>query len=548
MKQPNILPVLIVIFLNLLSVNTKSQVLNIDDPIRSLDYFYDEDNNLQVMLLMNVDKSGEVDNNTIPNIKLQAVVNWETEPSNIDEKNIEVYFNKESSSDYIYSAVLKTKNKKRIKKPDKNMKWKSITDVRIIVDINNQSQEFPRLNFYHIIPSKVTTNYKLKASREASIIGDNKVVIALQTEPQGLACELTSLTISRNGTNHNVNIGSIGNGKFGYNGVFTVVVQLPYSLTENDFKILATAKRYDTNAEIKCKETIVRFVDNKAPMLKYPETVYLTNEVNKTINVNVLAGDKNINNFGIEFISKEFQNIQHIKSQEGSIIHFELSKLENLPKKYTYFWFTYKNERKFGPCLLVKQVPVVTNFKFDATQDKKTGIFFDLPAWVEKNDVKIGIDQNIDLKNDNIKITKKGNENSPSKFQVDLNENLFSKLRTDTVINARLSVLVDDEPRYDLQVSFVNQTLINEKIKKLIELSGDKKPDQKKEEIKKVLEDIVEIASKLGQTVKNEDVQKAVKDLAGKNNKEKTEKVMKVIADVGKWVTTIGPIVIPLLI
>jgi hypothetical protein len=237
---------------------------------------------------------------------------------------------------------------------------------------------------------------------------------------------------------------------------------------------------------------------------------------------------------------------------------FELNNLNNIPKDQAIYFNIMHDGQQLtnGPHLVINATPKLANFSIDVAQGQSR-INFDLPSWVNKDQVAIRLDDlGITADGKNIEVLSLGDAVKLTSYSAPILKEGFAKLyeriKADSIISSSLSVLVTNEVVYQVKLRFVNQTFINKKLEELAEVSAERvrKKDlpEKKEKIKKVLEDIISVAGKVNEVVKNEEVNKVVDELAEGGDADNAAKVMKTIGKVGQWVGTLGPILIPLLL
>ncbi|MEQ8520523.1 MAG: hypothetical protein RIC15_00055, partial [Vicingaceae bacterium] len=433
--------------------------------------------------------------------------------------------------------------------------WRSIEKLKIKYELDGKYSELPYLTIYPpTIPAAVGTK-TIKVAGRGKFTSKQSGEISIESDPKGVAFEVTSLELTKSvaGKENTIKINTeaLGAFRFANNGKIDIKFNLGTDLNDDKatFKGIVNAKIIGTGEVLSTPRTDIVFVD------EIPLTIW-NRPSNYSISINDKAEieDPDINtsgkgDLGIMFATKEYADVIKVeRSNVGSNYSFKLSGLGQLPEKsFSYFYYTDKGEKISPPYLIVKEAPVLTNFKFNGVDKDKLVMEFGLPAFVDQSLIAVNVinSNNKDLMvGGTMLVEKKPGSKGDANFVINLPNNITETLSKDTIKDLRFNIIYNSITVYSINVKYFNQRLLNDRIAALAAETSVKPGKRDKVEIEKIVKAIVQIGEAVGNSVDDPEVSTAI---AGLENGDK-DKVKSVMSDIGKWALIAGKVVLPLLI
>ena len=533
----------------------QDKIIDTDKPISNIDISYSVNNKLMFTLLLN-SRDNTQTLSSAPTVDFKATIEgqikWAIDPGNPKENLVSGTFTSSSSdSPFKYSTELKNGLGFLIPMPtEKN--WTSIINVKIKYEIDGKYNELPSMTIYP--PGVITPviSKAIKISTQAKMIDKRKAEIALESEPSGLAFEVTQIELIKtsggNQSKGGYNASEIGDARFANNGKINLLFNTTFDIDDNtaSYQVSVKAKAIGTSEIINSPLTDVVFIDaSPLRILNRPADYSLTvNDSDELIDSDI--NTTGIGDLGIRFATTEYENkIQKQRTNLGSVYTFQLKGLNALPdKSHSYFYYTSNGKIISPPHLIVKEAPVLTNFHFDGINADRISLGFNLPAFVDPTLISLNIvsKDNKDLVIGGSYVVKR-DLTDPTKININLPNDLTTVIANDTIRDLGFIVNYKAVRLYSLNLKLFNQKLLNEKIAELVANASDRPARRNREQIKAIVEDIVKIGESVGNSMSDAEVNQTVDELKNGNK----EQIKNTMLDIGKWALLVGKIVLPVL-
>lgn len=551
-----LLLIIVCLTLSNLSLLGQSRILDIDNPILSIDVSYSLNKNLVVTILLNSKENSQ----TIPNstkvnfnASIEGVINWKSPKGKSEERIVSGTFSNSSrETPFRFSAVIKRGEGYFIPKKIEE-EWGYIENVKIKYEIDGQYGELPFIKIYPPIESIVKDEKTIEILNQGIYTSDNTGQISLKS-PDGAAFEVLEISVVRitSGGRNELIISKerLGERRYANNGQINLKFNLESKLDESNttYKVKTKVKVINTKEILMSNLTDVIFKDERPLKIWNRPASYSLTIADKN---EILDSDINITGKGelnILFATKEYSDkIRVVPIKNGPNYSFKLEGLNELPNKsFSYFYYTCDGKPISPPHLISKEAPILTGFKFIGVDDHKLSMEFYLPSFVNKDLINVSITgeegEAINVTGSIVSGIKV--DNGKSKFKIDLPNGIIDLVTKDTLRDLNFSIIYNSNTVYSLGVILFNQKMLNDKISDLVAITVDKSKHRKKEEIRKIVNDIVEISKVVGNSVENKEIMDAVDKLKYGDKQE----VKNVMSDIGKWGLIVGKIILPVLI
>jgi hypothetical protein len=263
----------------------------------------------------------------------------------------------------------------------------------------------------------------------------------------------------------------------------------------------------------------------------------------------------------LRFYPDSLDKIATIASTENGMgrYTFKFTNLNKLPYGTTaYFTVADENGNLLSERVhkIAVLAPALTNFGVDISKDSVTSILFSLPSWIQKQQIALKLtDLGVTLDGNNIQqVASNGNGKTTSykcEFRGTQLRNLFDGVKSGNITSTKIAILLSGREVQSLEMRCIDREMLNRKVDELIKISASevkkKERSDKKDKITQTLTDIYKIINNVTALPNDSEVAEIVEKLTNADNKNDIQGAMKAISSVGKWVTALGPTVIPLI-